>query len=273
MPPTEKRAQVDGLDIFYAEAGDGPPVLLIHGFPVSSRIWSQVIGPLSQAHRVIAVDVPGFGESACPPAFSYDFVGFADAIAGFLAQVGAKPAAIVGHSMGGAIALATTVLHPGSASRLVLVDALAYPKPLPLEGRLALMPIVGPFLFKKLYRKANLMRFFRRDVYVDPAKATEEMVDYFWKCLERPGGKEAAYRTLCALGDVEPIAELPPRVACPSFIVWGEGDKVFPLAHGERLAREIPGARLEVIRGAGHSPIDERAEDFLARGRPFLAPA
>lgn len=272
MSPTEKRVTVDGLDLFYLEAGKGPPILLVHGFPVSSRIWHLVMGPLAEHHRVLALDLPGFGESDRPPAFSYDFVGFADALNGFQRAVGAHPATIVGHSMGGAISLATAVLHPGAASRLVLVDALVYPKPLPLEGRLALMPVLGPFVFKKLYRLRDLRRYFERDVYKDKSFATDAAVNYFWQCLERPGGKDAAYRTLVTLSDVAPISELPPRVTCPTLVIWGDEDRVFPLAHGQRLTREIAGARLQVVRACGHSPVDERANEFVSHVISFLTP-
>ncbi|HEY3353396.1 MAG TPA: alpha/beta hydrolase, partial [Polyangia bacterium] len=168
--------------------------------------------------------------------------------------------------------LTAAVRHPERVTRLVLCDSACYPTPLPLEGRLALTPGLGALIFKKLYRKADLARYFRTSVFADnPALADEQYVDYYWERLERPGGRAAAHRALHGLSDVQDLAERPRRVGCPALVVWGERDRIFPVAHGERLARELPHGSLTVVAGAGHAVPEDRPGDFTRLVTDFLA--
>jgi pimeloyl-ACP methyl ester carboxylesterase len=140
-----------------------------------------------------------------------------------------------------------------------------------LTGRMALWPGVGPILFKKVFSKGDLRRHFR-SAYRDPAILTEELLDYFWELFERAGAREANYAILRnALAALVDNSGDPGRVQAETIIVWGEEDRLTPLAHGKRLQKQIAGARLDVIPATGHSPHEERPEELLRSVLPCLA--
>ncbi len=258
--------------MFVHRSGDGPPLVLIHGYLVSHWYFRQVIGDLARRFSVIALDLPGHGESdrPSPDRFGYDLPALADVVAGTLDALGVPRAHVWGHSMGGGVALTLAARHPEKVDRLLLEDAAVYPLPLPLQGKLVLLPLVGRAIFMKLYARRDLAAV-ERSAYRDPSLFDEQAVDYYWERFNRAGGRAALYalfeHTITALdastGD-------PARVKAPTLVVWGDEDRVVPPAHGERLAREIQGARLEVVKACGHVPHEEGIGPLLAAALPFL---
>lgn len=269
--PQGRRRIVDGLDIYLREEGEGPPLLLLHGFPFTHHSFRAVMEPLARRYRVLALDLPGFGDSDRPPAFAYDVVAYADALAALMRDLGATPAAAVGHGFGAVVAVAMAVLHPGTLRRLVLVSPDLQVQPLPILARLASRDgLIGEWLFKLSFTRERLARRLRRDVYGDPATADDELVDRMWEPLARPGGLEAARRLVATMASMEPIAELPPRLACPSLVVSGENDRIVAPQRARQLAAEMPGSRAVTIAGCGHCPHEERPSQFLEAVMPFL---
>jgi pimeloyl-ACP methyl ester carboxylesterase len=266
--PTGRHVQTGAARVFVREEGAGPPLLLLHGYAVSHLEWRQVIPLLSPRFRVLAPDLPGHGETGDVPGLEWGFPALADTLDGLLAALRAERAAVIGHSMGAAVALHLAVRHPARVSRLVLADAACYPTPLPAEGRLPLLPLIGRFLFHHVYSLRDFRRYFRTRVYRDPAQADEELMRYFFACFRK--AREPGYRLLVALSRMDETAALPPRVACPTHVVWGEEDRIFPVAQAERLAGAIPGATRAVLPGCGHAPNEERPEAFVAAVASFL---
>jgi pimeloyl-ACP methyl ester carboxylesterase len=262
---------LDGLNLFVCDEGEGPPVLLLHGFPFTHHTFRAIRQPLARRHRVVSLDLPGFGDSDRPGAFRHDVVGTADAMAALLRELGAAPAAVVAHGFSAAIATAMAVLQPWSVRRLVLVAGTVYPRSLSLGLRLAGRDgAIGALVARLGFSRARLARHLRESVFADAALADEELVDRYWEPLVRPGGIAAARRVLLALGNLDPIAELPPRVSCPALVVWGNADRLVPPDHGRRLASEIPNARFASIAQCGHSPHEERPDEFLDAVTRFL---
>jgi len=179
----------------------------------------------------------------------------------------------MGHSLGGAIALEMALARPDRIARACVISAAVYRVEPPLEGKLALMPLVGPLLFKRLYGKRDLLRVLRTVFFRDPRFATDETLDYFWDRLNRAGGRDAAYATLESIYLQEPLTtERLAALRCPVLVLWGDEDRAQPLASGRRLAREIPGAELRVIAAAGHLSQLERPREVLRHALPFFAP-
>jgi pimeloyl-ACP methyl ester carboxylesterase len=254
--------QVDGIRIYCPSTGQGDPLLLVHGYLTSHRSWDKVRDALSRRYTVFTPDLPGFGESDRPRHFSYSVEAYACALAGLMDMLGLTSASLIGHSLGGAVVLALAAVNPDRVTRAVAVAPTVYPLPLPLTGRLALLPVVGEVLFKRLFTKRDLRRYFRGEVYLDPQLPTEEMLQYYWERLARPGGREAAYRVLDTLSRLEHLDDLARRVECQVLLVWGERDRLVPLAHGQRLQSELRRASLAVVAGAGHAPMEERPDTF-----------
>jgi pimeloyl-ACP methyl ester carboxylesterase len=267
-----RHVDVGGTRIYYHRSGRGQPVVLLHGYLVSHWQWRHVIPRLALEHDVIALDLPGFGESDRPPptAFPYDPRGFADTVVAVLDRLGIAHASLMGHSMGGGVALYVAARRPERVTRLVLVDPLVYRYRVPLEGKLLRIPGVGSLLFKTAFSRSLVARYMRDRVYRDPALVTPDWVDYVWQRANRPGGLAAAHATLRFATDPEIIAGSVRAVRAPTLVVWGADDRLFPSRWAERLAGEIAGAKAIVTPVCGHSPPEERPEEFLRSIVPFL---
>src|SRR5688500_10038941 len=121
--------EVDGLRLSYREQGEGPAVLLLHGWPTSSHLWRDVMPAIAGAgRRAVALDLPGYGASSKPPDASYDFALYDAALDGFLAALGVESTALAVHDVGGRIGLHWGVRRPERVTELVLLNTLAYPE-------------------------------------------------------------------------------------------------------------------------------------------------
>src|SRR4051794_28754469 len=119
---------VDGRTVAYRELGEGPPVLLVHGWPTSSFLWRNVMPPISRNNRVVAIDLPGFGASDKPLDVKYDFAFFERTLDGFLAELGMDEVGLAVHDLGGPIGVHWALRRPGRGTRLAGLNTLLYPE-------------------------------------------------------------------------------------------------------------------------------------------------
>jgi pimeloyl-ACP methyl ester carboxylesterase len=260
-----------GVRMRVVEAGSGPPVILIHDILVSHLEFEAVLGPLASRFRVFAPDLPGFGESEKPsPArYAYGIESFAEAMVDMIAGLELGRVAVVGHSLGGAAAITLAAEHPELVERLVLVDAMSYPFRLDFRSRLPLWPLLGGLLFKQLYGRGTFRRHFRDNVFSPGFSLPLERIDRYYDQFNTPAARESAHAVLHSIRDTRPIVARITRITAPTLVVWGRRDRLFPPAFGQRLAREIVGARLDVL-DSGHSPNEERPEEFVHSISRFL---
>jgi pimeloyl-ACP methyl ester carboxylesterase len=258
--------------VFVHRAGAGEPLVVLHGWFCSHWYFRHVLPRLAEKREVIALDLPGFGESdrPAPEKFNYDFAGYETVVTEVMDALALPRADLLGHSMGGGVALTLAARRPDRVHRLVLCCATVYPISVPLEGKLLLQPLLGPLLFKHALRKADVRRVMIRDEVRDPRFADDEFIDYYWARLHRPGGHEATYATMQMIASLKDGNDDPGRVAAPTLVLWADEDRLVPLAHGKRLQRAIPGARLAVVPASGHMPFLERPDEFLRQLEPFL---
>lgn len=249
---------VRGVETWVDDQGSGEPVLLIHGFLVSGREWDDVTPELSRRHRVVVPDLPGFGRSAKPADYPYGRPGYCDHLLALLDDLEIERASVVGHSMGGGIACELAARSPGRVGRLVLVDAACFPMDVSWRARLPLVPLVGPLVWRHLYTRSVFRDYFRKEVFSGRGPATWDRVDAFYDDFAPPEARAAAYQVLPHVLDLDGLVPLLPRIEAPTLVVWGEDDRLVPLRLGERLARQVPGARLEVLAGVGHAVNEER---------------
>lgn len=243
-----------------------PPLVLLHGLLVTHHAFRDLLPALAEHRRVVAIDLPGCGESDRPPprrADDYSLPWLAAQIVEVLAALDLPRVDLCGHSFGGTVALRLAATFAQRARRLVLVDPVAYPFALPLRGRLALLPRLGPMLFENVYRRADLKRYLAR-TFSTPELLDELAVDVYWDRLGREGGRDAAHAMLRTLSRLDALAEALARVQAPTLVVWGDRDVLMPIADGERLAAALPDARLEVVAGCGHAVPEERPEALVA---------
>lgn len=257
-------ATVGGVTLRYLEVGSGPAVVLLHGFGSSLDIWRPILPALSARHRVLAVDLKGFGWSG-RPAGDYSPGAQAELVLALLAVRGVERAAVVGHSWGASVALAMALAAPETAERLALISAYALEQQVPNLFRWARLDGLGELLFGLLHgrRVAESLPL----AFHDRTYLTREQIERIERELRLPG--TAAAHLAAVRGQRYAAIEAHyHRVAAPSLLLWGRDDAVTPLRFGRRLARVLPGAELVVYPRCGHAPmIEARAEltrDLLA---------
>ncbi|HLH24543.1 MAG TPA: alpha/beta fold hydrolase [Chloroflexota bacterium] len=234
--------QMGDTTIHYQVAGEGRPVVLVHGLSGSTRWWARNVGPLAERFRVYVVDLIGFGGSRAASRFALrEATGH---LVRWMDRLALDRASVIGHSMGGFIAADLAADVPARVDHLVLVDAVALPL-----GRTRWRQAVG--LLHGLWR---LPVGFLPILLADAHRAGPATI------------LRAAHELLAA--DIQ--AKLA-RVAAPTLLIWGERDAIVPVELGERLARALPRARLVVLPGAGHNPMWDRADAFNRAVLAFLA--
>jgi pimeloyl-ACP methyl ester carboxylesterase len=260
-----------GARIRFVEAGEGPTLLLVHGYLSSHVTWEDSLAALSAKYHVIVPDLPGFGESEkpSPSRFPYTFDAFAESLVDLVAALGLTRFSICGHALGGAVALVVAAEHPDVVERLVLVSPVVYPQKVDPIDRIAMQPVLGPLFFKQIYGARFFKRHFQRYVYGPSAQVPPERLDYLYEVFNAPAAREAAYATMSAMQDTRSVIARLPRVTAPTMVAWGRHDAANPITHGRRLAREIRGARLDVFE-CGHSPVEECPIPFVETVTSFL---
>jgi pimeloyl-ACP methyl ester carboxylesterase len=249
------------VSLFYEDVGDGPPVVLVHGWPLSCRFWEYQIGPLVEAgHRVVCYDRRGFGHSS-RPWHGYDHATFTADLAALVEGLDLTGLALVGFSSGCAEAVGYAAASE-RVTRLVLGSPALYPDPIAGELRMAARRHRIPML------DDVLLRWFA----VDGHSTLDEQTRLYLLRHAADASPRATAQSLAAWSSAAPDAELA-RVAVPTLIVQGEADAfVSPRDSGARLRRAIAGSALVTIPGAPHgAPLthDEQWNqlllEFLAR--------
>jgi pimeloyl-ACP methyl ester carboxylesterase len=293
---------VGGARLYYYAAGTrgaGEPILLIHGFPTSSHLWSDVVPLLPAGHRVVVVDLLGYGRSDRPGAPSdgrgdgragapiagrggADGIGrgvgitaHADRLVALLDLLRIEKAAVVGHDMGGGIAQAMALRAPARISSLCLIDAAAFDASPSVSVRLgrAVWPMT------RLVPASLLLSVVRTHLargYTDPERGIHS-VDQYLRPFTHAQGRDAFMAHVRALVPraTGTIAQYSPGVTRPTAIIWGADDPFLPVRIGRRLHETIPGSTLDVLPDARHFLPEESPEKvagiiarLLARSAP-----
>ena len=253
---------------FTDSGGDGSPVVLIHGFASSLVVWDGVVPALRGTHRVITLDLRGFGWTDRPAA-DYSPGAEAQLVLTLLDHLGVARADFVAHSWGASVALAAALRAPERVARLALYSAWVYEEQLPTFFVWARAPGLGEFMFDAWYKERVEDRVVMG--YYDPHRVTQQLVDDIAAALERPGTVAAAL----AAARGQRFAEVEDRyrnVRQPVLLLWGRDDRVAHLDAGERLSTELPNARLSVYPRCGHFPMLEAAAASTRDLAAFLAP-
>jgi pimeloyl-ACP methyl ester carboxylesterase len=268
---TVRDVTASGVRLRVVERGTGPKLLLLHSLFMDHSTWDAVAHELARDYCVIAPDLPGYGESEkpAPSRFAYDIDAFTSAIADLYAALSLGRAAVLGHGLGGAIALTLAARHPELVSELVVVDALAEGAKPWLYGRLAHLPVAGSFVFKQLLGRGLFGAYFRELFLADASRISSARLDNYYESFNTPAARGSVLATLRATVDARPVAAQTSRIQKPTLVVWGRNDRLLPAAVGQRLAREIRGARFELL-DAGHAPQEERPQELADAVRRFL---
>ena len=265
-----------GHRVSYRRAGWGPVVVLIHGITGSSLTWEHVIEPLAERYTVVAPDLLGHGESAKPRG-DYSLGAYASGIRDLLAAIGHDRATVVGHSLGGGVAMQMAYQFPERCERLVLVSSGGLGREVHLLLRAAALPgseVVLPLLASPglIGRLGSVGAFFGR-LGLRAGPDLDEMWRGF-SSLQDPGARAAFVHTLRTILDpggqrVSAVDRLYLAQAVPSLLIWGERDPIIPAVHGVGAHELMPGSRLELFEGAGHFPHLDEPVRFAGLLRAF----
>jgi pimeloyl-ACP methyl ester carboxylesterase len=271
---TTRTTQVDGLQLAYRELGNGPPVLLLHGWPTSSFLWREVMVPIARTNRVVALDLPGFGASDKPPGIRYSFDFFSRTLDLFLARLNIDRLGLAVHDLGGPVGLHWALARPGRVTKLALLNTLVYP-----EFSDAVKEFVRacatPELREKLTSPAGLESIMR-DGFADPAKLSGDVL----AAVQAPFRTAEARRALADAGiglsrkGFKEIARQLPTLQIPVRVVYGARDRVLPDV-AETMARvkiDLPQADVTVLPQCGHFLQEEAPADVGALLARFFAP-
>lgn len=262
---------VGGTRVYYYAAGTrgaGEPVLLLHGFPMSSRLWHAVVRGFPDGHRLVVCDLPGFGRSDPPPAG--DVADLARITLGLLDDLRIPQACIVGHGLGGAVAQALAVAAPARVSRVALISSDgggARPRGVARLAR-ALLPLArhAPAGFLAGLVQGSVLRGFA------DRERSRLTLDTCLQPFTTATGRDLLARHLRTLGR-DATAELTAGFATlgiPTAILWGARDPFHPVAHAHRLHAAIPGSTLEIVPGARHFVPEDAPERVLECVRSLL---
>jgi pimeloyl-ACP methyl ester carboxylesterase len=262
------------LPLHVEEYGAGDrQIMMLHGFGANSYTWRGWIGGLAKDHRVWSVELKGHGSAPAPPDDLYSPHDHAELVHRLILQKDLRQLTLVGHSMGGGIALlvAIRLLEEERLERLVLVAGAAYPQPLPpfialaARGRLAEWGL--RFVPKRL-----LVRTIIRSIVFDPDGVTDAQVQAYAEPLYDAAHRVALIKNAMRIipPDLAEVTARIPEIDLPTLLLWGVRDRVVPLAVAERLLEELPRARLEIMEDCGHVPSEELPKESLEIVLDFL---
>jgi pimeloyl-ACP methyl ester carboxylesterase len=256
--------------IRFVEGGSGTPLVLLHDFGASHATFRAAAETLSASFRVVAPDFPGFGasEKPDPQRYAYGYDAFAESVFDLVAALGLGRVHVCGHGMGAGVALTLAAKHPALVDKLVLTSALVYPTNEHALERAGRVPVLGALLWKQIMGQALYRAYLLGTVHAGAKRVTDGRLDGHFADFNAPAARQAAHATLVAKGDTRPLVARLPRVSADALVVWGRDDRVSPVEHGRRLARELR-ARFEVLE-CGRCPPDEQPDAFASTLASFL---
>jgi pimeloyl-ACP methyl ester carboxylesterase len=251
--------------------------VLVHGIGRSLDDWTAQFARLAGRHRVIALDLPGFGfsdrrrEPATLGALARGLLTTLDALDE------RRPVHLVGNSLGGAVSMQSLVLAPDRVASLVLVNSAGFGTEVTYILRMLALPALGPAMLRRPTRIG--LAHAERALYADRAFADRDRVEHALRCARRPGAAQFMAELADGLGTIrgaraewrrDLLAAMRAQQR-PMLIVWGDRDRILPPSHFEVARRTFPHAQAHLFRDTGHMPQTERADEFAELITTFVA--
>jgi pimeloyl-ACP methyl ester carboxylesterase len=276
--PAERTVTLHGHSLSYTDSGTGPALLFIHGLLGSQRQWAHLVDRLDEDHRLVVPDLFGHGGSA-KPVGDYSLGAHAATLRDLLDRLGISRVTLVGHSLGGGIALVFSYLFPERVERLVLVasgglgrEVSPLLRSATLPGAEYVLPVVASgWVRERVGGAARLLG----SVGLRPGRDLREVWDGFTS-LGDADTRRAFLATTRAVIDpggqtVNAHDYLPDAIPVPTLVVWGTKDRMIPAWHAASATTSMPSCRVELFPGAGHFPHLDDPDRFAALVRGFVA--
>lgn len=263
---------IKGIDLYYehhVHPNSGETLVLLHGFLSSTFSFRHLIPLLKEDYNVISIDLPPFGKSGKPSSFKYSYHNLASTVVELVKSLGIRSFNVVGHSMGGQIAMNILLHYPNYAKKGVLLCSSGYLKKAKLP--LVLSSYIPYFhLYVKLHLAKSGVKQNLQNVVYDHSLINDEMLHgYLSPFLEDDIFKALTMMIRHREGDLS--SEELKKIEAPCLLIWGEDDKVVPLSVGRRLKNDLKNSELVVLKETGHLVPEERPEDVHRLIGQFMA--
>ena len=262
--------RIGEMDIHYRDQGDKKdsiPIVLIHGTASSLHTYDNWVSKLAINHRVIRMDLPGYGLTGPFPNRDYSFDNYVAFLKVFLEKIGIKSCILAGNSLGGNIAWRFTTEYSEMVDKLILIDAAGYPmksKSIPLAFKIAQIPVIQDiftFISPKFIAKASV-----KNVYKDKTKVNKKLVDRYFELTLREGNRQAFIDRFKVKYDTISHKKIK-LIYKRTLILWGEDDELIPLEMAYLFHKDLPNDTLVILKDVGHVPMEESPNKSL---RPFI---
>jgi pimeloyl-ACP methyl ester carboxylesterase len=263
------------VHLYVNEAGEGTPLLLIHGFGTNSFTWRRVAPELARDPHGIAVDLKGFGQSDKPFDERYSALDQADLLAQLIEDRDLHDVTLVGHSFGGGVALALALQADtrlkGRIAKLVLLDSIAYPQKIPVFFKLLGVPVMSQ-LGVRMAPSSWQIEVALKLAYYDHSKIDPAEIEAYAAPMQSAAGKHAIiYSARQIVPDgLDRLAARYKSITLPTLILWCDHDRIVPLEIGLKLRRAMPNSTFKLVTDCGHMPQEEQPEATLRLIRGFL---
>jgi pimeloyl-ACP methyl ester carboxylesterase len=272
--------RIHGHDIAYRTAGSGPVVVLVHGIASSSETWGRVMPRLADRATVVAPDLLGHGGSTRRTG-DYSLGALAAGIRDLMIALGHERATLIGHSLGGGVALQFAYQFPELCERLVLVASGGLGKEVAFHLRALSFPgveyLVAPAFIPGFHAAGSALVGWLRHIGLRPAPTFEEFLRGYGSLMDGDS-RRAFFNTLHSVVDpggqrVSALDRLYLAEGRPTAIVWGDRDAIIPVAHGRAAHEAMPGSVLHILEGVGHFPQHDQPDEFVRVVLDFIESA
>jgi pimeloyl-ACP methyl ester carboxylesterase len=266
--------ELDGMQVHMRDTGprdDPTPIVMLHGMSSSLHSFEGWQSALQGTHRVISVDLPGFGLTGPSPQGDYRIDAYTRFVLRLLDTLGVKRVIVVGNALGGEVAWQTAVLAPERVRKLVLIDADGYqPSVLSMPVAFQIASMRGLRWVSERILPRALVASSVRSVFGDRSKATPDKIDRYFELNLRVGNRRALFQRMdqAQFGSNAPLIH---RVQAPTLVMWGEKDGMISPDHGQLFCRDIVRCKLVTFPALGHLPQEEDPAATLKVLAPFLA--
>ena len=253
--PESKYVLINGTSIHYLDQGKGTVIVALHGIVDSLHTWDEWATKMIPHYRIVRMDIPGFGLTGPVREGEYSkemFTGFLNA---FLTELKIDQCILVGNSLGGAIAWNFALHYPEKVSQLILIDPAGYPIEIPWPLSLTETPgirHVARFITPRWIFQMSL-----KQVFGDPSKVTDSIIDQFYELNLRPGNRDALIEIMDSLKKLNQDPTFSKSIAnihTPTLLLWGKKDTWIPVSHVSRWKQDVPTIHTILYENTGHVP-------------------
>ena len=263
---------IAGLRLHVRDTGprEAPVILALHGFGSSLHAWDDVAAGLLDSHRVIRLDLPGFGLTGTDPTGDYSDARSHAVLLALMDAMYLDRVTLLGSSMGGRIAWSFAAAHPARVERLVLMAPDGFASPGLDYGRAPRVPLLMralPYTLPDTLLRGGLL-----PAFANPATLTPPLFERYRDMMLAPGVRRAI---VARMGQhvLQPPEPMLARITAPTLLLWGDQDRMVPVANAQDYLRVLPDARLVVLPGIGHVPMEEVPGQVIDALREFIPAA